>query len=72
MARLFVAITLMLLALTCYTIGVWGEYLARKLSRWHVAFFWMGLFFDSLGTHTMFRIDMAASYDILVKSLALN
>ena len=47
MSLLFVAIASMLLALTCYTIGVWGEYLARKLSPWHVAFFWMGLFFDS-------------------------
>ncbi len=56
MALLFVAITAMILALTCYTIGVWGEYFAGKLSRWHLAFFWMGLLFDSLGTHMMFRI----------------
>ena len=47
MSLLFGAIASMLLALTCYTIGVWGEYLARKLSPWHVAFFWIGLFFDS-------------------------
>ena len=75
MPLLFVAIASMLLALTCYTIGVWGEYLARKLSPWHVAFFWMGLFFDSLGTHTMFQIAhqvLALSLHTLTGVLALG
>ena len=56
MALLPLAMTAMLLALTCYTIGVWGEQIARQLYPWHLLFFWLGLLCDSLGTHAMFQI----------------
>ena len=39
---LLFAIVCMILALTCYSIGVWGEKLSGKLKRWHLVFFWIG------------------------------
>lgn len=43
-------------ALLFYTAGVWGEKLSGELKRWHVAIFWTGLVFDTLGTALMGRI----------------
>jgi uncharacterized repeat protein (TIGR03987 family) len=45
------------LALVFYTIGVWSERFAGRLKPWHLAFFWLGLACDTVGTGMM--IDMA-------------
>jgi uncharacterized repeat protein (TIGR03987 family) len=50
----FVVITL---ALVFYSIGVWSERIAGLLKPWHLAFFWLGLVFDTWGTGMM--LDMA-------------
>lgn len=50
---LIAAIVLMILALTLYTIGVWGERLAKRLAPRHLAFFWAGLVCDTAGTTVM-------------------
>lgn len=43
-------------ALVFYTIGVWGERLQKQLKGWHVIFFFMGLFCDTVGTSLMAHI----------------
>ena len=48
---------LIVLALICYSIGVWSERIAGRLKAWHVVFFWLGLTFDTAGTGMM--MDMA-------------
>jgi uncharacterized repeat protein (TIGR03987 family) len=45
------------LALVFYSIGVWSERLQGRLKTWHLAFFWLGLVFDTWGTGLM--LDMA-------------
>jgi uncharacterized repeat protein (TIGR03987 family) len=52
------------LALVFYSIGVWSERLQGRLKPWHLAFFWLGLVFDTWGTGLM--IDMAGglTFDI--------
>jgi uncharacterized repeat protein (TIGR03987 family) len=49
------AALLMLVALACYTTGVWGERFAGRLRPWHAALFWLGLMADSGGTELMRR-----------------
>lgn len=41
------------LALVFYTIGVWSERLQGRLKPWHLAFFWLGLVCDTVGTGMM-------------------
>ncbi len=53
---LTIAIVSMIAAFTFYTIGVWSEKLAGTLKGWHLAFFWLGFVFDTLGTNRMFHI----------------
>ena len=43
-------------ALIFYTIGVWSEKFQRKLKRWHLFIFYLGLIFDTLGTTLMSKI----------------
>jgi uncharacterized repeat protein (TIGR03987 family) len=43
-------------ALTCYSVGVWGEVLGKRLRPWHAAFFWAGFVLDTAGTEMMRRI----------------
>jgi len=50
---LIYAIIFINLALLLYTVGVWAEKLQRRLKVWHVAVFWGGLIFDTLGTGAM-------------------
>jgi uncharacterized repeat protein (TIGR03987 family) len=50
------AVLLMVAALTFYSVGVWGAFLALRLKPWHVALFWMGLLADSGGTELMRRL----------------
>ena len=44
------------LALVFYSIGVWSERLAGRLKPWHLAFFWLGLVCDTVGTGMMFEM----------------
>ncbi|QHI71682.1 HsmA family protein [Aminipila terrae] len=50
------AITAISLALLFYTIGVWSERIQGQLKKWHVAVFWTGLIFDTIGTTLMSNI----------------
>ncbi len=53
---LIYAIVFINLALVFYTIGVWSEKLQGELKGWHLAVFWIGLTFDTLGTTFMSKI----------------
>lgn len=44
------------LALVFYTLGVWGEKVQGNLKKWHLATFWIGIVFDTLGTSLMSKI----------------
>ena len=50
---LVVSIICMFSALALYTIGVWSERLAGRLSLRHLLFFWAGFIFDTTGTTLM-------------------
>lgn len=50
------AIVSMMLALTFYSFGVWGEKIQRVLKKWHLALFWCGFVFNTLGTTLMGEI----------------
>jgi len=52
------------LALVCYTIGVWSERISGRLKGWHLAFFWLGLFFDTWGTAMMFEMADGINFDV--------
>lgn len=43
-------------ALVFYTIGVWSEKIQGTLKNWHIATFWVGLLFDTIGTTLMGKI----------------
>jgi uncharacterized repeat protein (TIGR03987 family) len=53
---LFYAVLFINLAFVFYTIGVWSEKKQGTLKIWHLAVFWIGLVFDTLGTTLMSRI----------------
>ena len=53
---LILSTILITLALVFYSLGVWGERIARYLKGWHVASFWMGFTFDVSGTLAMTRL----------------
>ncbi len=53
---LLFAIIFINLALVFYTVGVWAEKLQKSLKVWHVAVFWLGLIFDTVGTTFMGEI----------------
>jgi len=52
------------LALLLYTVGVWSERLAARLRPWHLAFFWLGLACDTVGTGLMFEMAGGMTYDV--------
>jgi uncharacterized repeat protein (TIGR03987 family) len=52
------------LALIFYSIGVWSERLAGRLKTWHLAFFWLGLVFDTWGTGMMFEMAGGMNFDL--------
>lgn len=57
MTQLAVTSTILItLALILYSVGVWGERLARFLRPWHVTAFWSGFAFDVSGTLAMHRL----------------
>ena len=43
-------------ALIFYTVGVWSEKIQKVLKPWHLAVFWTGFVFDTIGTTLMSRI----------------
>jgi uncharacterized repeat protein (TIGR03987 family) len=53
---LITAIITITLALVFYTIGVWSEHKAKKLTLTHLVFFLLGLVFDTTGTTIMSSI----------------
>ncbi|MGN8914577.1 HsmA family protein [Anaerofustis butyriciformans] len=53
---LIFAIIFMTLALTFYTIGVFGEKKKGILLKWHCIIFWFGFIFDTTGTTIMSKI----------------
>jgi uncharacterized repeat protein (TIGR03987 family) len=50
------AVLLMISALSCYTVGVWGARFSARLRPWQVGLFWLGLFADVTGTELMRRL----------------
>lgn len=58
------AIIVISLALVLYSIGVWSERFAGRLKSWHLAFFWLGLVFDTWGTGMMFEMAGGLTYDL--------
>jgi uncharacterized repeat protein (TIGR03987 family) len=52
------------LALVFYTVGVWSERLAGRLRPWHLAFFWLGLLCDTVGTGMMLDMAGGLTYDV--------
>ena len=51
-------------ALLFYSIGVWSERFAGVLKPWHLAFFWLGLVFDTWGTGMMFDMVGGMTFDV--------
>jgi len=62
--QMIVSTTLIVLALICYSIGVWSERIAGRLKAWHVVFFWLGLIFDTVGTGMMMAMAGALTLDV--------
>lgn len=58
------AVIVINLALVLYSIGVWSERFAGRLKAWHLAFFWLGLVFDTLGTGMMFDMAGGLTFDL--------
>lgn len=54
---LITAIVFMTLALTFYTVGVFGEKKKGTLMKWHAVIFWMGFICDTAGTTIMGKIS---------------
>ena len=52
------------LALIGYSIGVWSERIAGELKPWHLAFFVLGLVFDTWGTGLMFEFSGGMNFDV--------
>ena len=51
-------------ALIFYSVGVWSERFAGRLKPWHLAFFWLGLACDTLGTGMMFDMAGGLTFDV--------
>ncbi|MHA6510208.1 HsmA family protein [Tessaracoccus sp. Y1736] len=51
-------------ALIFYSIGVWGERLSGRLKWWNLAFFILGLIFDTIGTSMMFDFVGGMTFDV--------
>jgi uncharacterized repeat protein (TIGR03987 family) len=51
-------------ALVFYSIGVWSERISGQLKPWHLAFFWLGLVFDTWGTGMMMEMAGGLTFDI--------
>ncbi len=64
---LLFAVIFINLALLAYTIGVWSEKISGKLKAKHLAFFWAGLLFDTIGT--MFMEQLNTRHEINVHGI---
>ena len=62
--QLIIAIVAIVSALIFYTIGVWSERIAGKLKPWHLAFFVVGLIFDTTGTTLMGILAGKMDFDL--------
>lgn len=58
------AIIAITLALFWYSVAVWAERISRRLKKWHILFFWIGVISDSSGTLAMFRLNTSNLFDI--------
>lgn len=71
------AVVSILTAATIYTIAVFAEYRSHQLKTWHLALFWSGLVFDTIGTTLMgdiaggFRLNIHGVLGILAIVLML-
>ena len=54
--QMILSTILIVLALICYSIGVWSERIVGRLKAWHVIFFWLGLIFGTVGTGMMMEM----------------
>ena len=64
MAELIIPTIVISLALVFYSIGVWSERIAGILKPWHLAFFWLGLVFDTWGTGMMLEMAGGMSFNL--------
>ena len=62
--QMILSTILIVLALICYSIGVWSERIAGRLKAWHVVFFWLGLIFDTVGTGMMMEMAGGLTLDV--------
>ena len=60
---LLFAIISITLALLWYSVAVWAERISKRLKKWHVIFFWIGVISDSSGTFAMFRLNKSNFFD---------
>lgn len=51
-------------ALVLYSIGVWSERIQGRLKPWHLAFFVLGLIFDTWGTGLMLDFAGGLTFDV--------
>lgn len=61
---LIMSIIAMILALICYSIGVWGERITGRLNKSNLIFFWIGFVFDTTGTTIMSIMSEKFQFDI--------
>lgn len=64
MAESIIPTIVISLALVFYSIGVWSERIAGILKPWHLAFFWLGLVFDTWGTGMMLEMAGGMSFNL--------
>jgi uncharacterized repeat protein (TIGR03987 family) len=71
------AVSAILTAAIIYTIAVFAEFRSRKLKPWHLAMFWTGLVFDTIGTTLMsdiaggFKLNIHGALGVLAIVLML-
>ena len=53
---LIIAISFIFAACIFYSVGVWSEKISKRLKRWHVLVFWIGLICDTIGTGAMGKL----------------
>lgn len=51
--NILIGLVALLVALVCYSIGVWGAFRAKSFGRKQLAFVWVGFMFDILATVMM-------------------
>ena len=71
------AVSAILTAAIIYTIAVFAEFRSRELKPWHLAMFWAGLVFDTIGTTLMsdiaggFKLNIHGALGVLAIVLML-